>query len=260
VDEVNTSYSNVAIERGQLEKYLRMNGGELPVPVSVAFLSDAGATMATTPSKDGNAIVTELEQKQSYLRSIRRSSGVYGAEERLQLSLQALHQLADYDTKLPGRKLVIWISPGWPLLSGPNIDLSVKNKQQTFNAIVAASDALRAARITLYAVDPLGTNDAVGYQTTEYQVFLKPAKNWGQTQIGDLALQVLASQSGGRVLNSSNDVAGEIAKCVADASAYYVITFDSLPGDGPNEFHALEVKVDKPKVMARTRVGYYAQP
>ena len=81
-----------------------------------------------------------------------------------------------------------------------------------------------------------------------------------QVQIGNLALQVLAAQSGGRVLNSDNDVAGEIATCVADANAFYVLSFDGLPGDGPNEYHALEIKIDKPGLTARTRSGYYAQP
>ena len=260
VDGVNTSYSAVGLERLQIEKFLKMNDGELPRPISIVFLSDLGVTPANTPSTDGNAIVAALDQKQSALRSIRRSAGAYGAEERLQTSLQALARFANDDTARPGRKLVIWISPGWPLLSGPNIELSSKNQQHIFSMIVAASDELRASRITLYAVDPLGTNDAVGYQTTEYKVFLKPAKNWRQAELGDLALQVLASQSGGRVLNSSNDIAGEIAKCVADANAYYVITFDSLSGDGPNEYHALDLKVDKPGLTVYTRAGYYAQP
>jgi hypothetical protein len=81
-----------------------------------------------------------------------------------------------------------------------------------------------------------------------------------EAQFGNLGLQVLAAQSGGRVLNSSNDVAGEIEACVADANSFYVLSFDGLPGDGPNEYHALEVKIDKPGLKARTRSGYYAQP
>jgi hypothetical protein len=82
----------------------------------------------------------------------------------------------------------------------------------------------------------------------------------GQAQSGHLALQVLAYQSGGRVLNLNNDVAGEIEACDADANIFYVLSFDALPGDGPNEYHALEIKIDKPGLAARTRSGYYAQP
>jgi VWFA-related protein len=176
------------------------------------------------------------------------------------LSLQAIARLADTEAPKPGRKLVVWVSPGWPLLSNPNVQYTEKNRQQIFGTIVAVSDELRQARITLDAVDPLGTSDAVGFQTTAYKAYLKGVKKQGQAEVANLALQVIASQSGGMVLNSSNDIAGEIAKCVRDASAFYEISFDGLPGDGPNEYHALEVKIDKPGLTARTRAGYYAQP
>src|ERR1039458_7959648 len=81
-----------------------------------------------------------------------------------------------------------------------------------------------------------------------------------QVSLGDLALQVLAFQSGGRVLTSGNDVAEEIARCVQDANAYYVITFAPPAADGPNEYHALEVKIGQPHLKAQTTAGYYAQP
>ena len=207
-------------------------------------------------------MLADLNQKQFGLRTINRAQGVYGDNERIQLSLNALKQFADYEEATPGRKLVIWISPGWPFLSGPGMDLDLtsKQRQELFNSIVVFSDALRRARITLYHVDPLGVADAGQFRTTEYMQFSKAVKKAGQAQRGNLALQVLASQSGGRVLNSSNDVAGEIATCLADANAFYVLSFDGLAGDGPNEYHALEVKIDKPGLAARTRSGYYAQP
>ena len=129
-----------------------------------------------------------------------------------------------------------------------------------FRSVVALSDGLQKARITLYSVDPLGTADAVGVRTSYYKDFLKGVRAARQVQAGNLALQVLADQSGGRVLNSSNDVAGEIATCIADATAFYVLSFDGVEGDGPNEYHMLEVKIDKPGLTARTRSGYYAQP
>ena len=89
---------------------------------------------------------------------------------------------------------------------------------------------------------------------------MKGVKKARQVQLGDLALQVIATQTGGRVLNSNNDVTSEIATCIADANAFYVLTFEALAGDGPNEYHSLEIKLDKPGLKALTRTGYYAQP
>ncbi|MGA3023468.1 MAG: VWA domain-containing protein [Bryobacteraceae bacterium] len=260
VDEVNTSFSSVASERWQIEKFLRLDGGQLARPVSMVFFTDSGATIGAASSRDGNALIADLNQNQTALRTINRSQGFYGADDRLQLSLRTIQQLAAYEATRPGRKLLIWISPGWPILSGPNVQLTSKVQQWLFNSVVAVSDELRQARVTLYDVDPLGMGDAAGFQTFAYQQYLKGVRSARQVQIGNLALQVLAYQSGGRVLNSSNDVAGEIGTCVSDANAFYVLSFDGLPGDGPNEYHALEIKIDKTGLAARTRSGYYAQP
>jgi len=46
---------------------------------------------------------------------------------------------------------------------------------------------------------------------------------------------------------SNNDVTGEIAACVAEANAFYVLSFDGIAGDGPNEYHAIEINVDNPE-------------
>jgi hypothetical protein len=97
-------------------------------------------------------------------------------------------------------------------------------------------------------------------RTSEYKDFVKGLATAAPAQIGHLALQVLAYQSGGRVFNSSNDVAGEIAACVADANAFYVLTVESPAGNSPNELHALDLKIDKPGLTARTRTVYYSQP
>jgi VWFA-related protein len=260
VDQVNTSFTRVSYARQEIEKFLRRDGGELPQPVTLAILSDSGLSTGNITSQDGNALAADLTQNKAGLRSITRNQGIYGAGDRVGLSLNALQQLADYEAPRPGRKLVIWISPGWPLLTGPRIELSNKDQQRIFSQIIALSDSLRRAGITLYSVDPLGTADAGGFRTSYYEEFVKGVKKPGQVQIGNLGLQVIATQTGGRVFNSSNDVAGEIASAVADANAYYVLTFDGLPGDGPNEYHALEVKLDKPGLKAVTRTGYYAQP
>jgi VWFA-related protein len=260
VDEVNASFGNVGTERQELEKFLRQNGGELARPTSIVLFSDSGTKVGTTPSRAGKDLIADLNQNSNSLRTIGRSQGVYGALERLQMSLRTLGQLADYEATRPGRKLVVWISPGWPLLSGPNIEMDSKGQQQLFDSVVALSDGLRKARITLYSVDPLGMADAAGVRTSFYKEFLKGVTGANHVQAGNLALQVLAYQSGGEVLNSNNDMAGEIATCVMDANAFYVLTFNGEPGDGPNEYHALEVKIGKPGLAARTRTGYYAQP
>jgi VWFA-related protein len=257
IDEVNTSFHDIAIERQQVEKFLSQNDGKLAWPVSLVFFSMQGAA-GGTPTRDGNSLIAELNQHKTPLRGATWSQGTYGAFDRINLSVRTLGEFADYEAKRPGRKLVIWLSPGWSFLSSPRVETRFMNQQVLFNSIVNLSDALRRADITLYNVNPLGSGG--GVLKSYYRDFTKGVKTANQAKIGNLALQVLAYQSGGLVLNSSNDLAAEIATCVSDAKAFYMLSFQAAIGDGPNEYHALELTVNKPGSEVRTRTGYYAQP
>jgi hypothetical protein len=125
---------------------------------------------------------------------------------------------------------------------------------------VGFTAAMRNADITLDAVDPRGTNDAGSLYEFLWESYLKPVTRPGQSQPGNLSLQVLAAHSGGRILQGSNDVTGEIAACAEDASAWYTVTFDPSRADKPDTWHSVQVKVDKPGETVRTQSGYYAQP
>jgi VWFA-related protein len=259
IDDVNTVYTTVAYERGEIEKFFKANGGKLAYPTQLAIVSDTGTQIQRGFSTDGAALSESLEHDVIALRDIRRSAGFYGATDRLQVSIRALQQIVSYGTGLPGRKVVLWVSPGWPILNGPNVEISGKDQQAIFDTIVSLSTAFRQARITLYSVDPLGTQDAGGFHNFYYQNFLKGIRKPGDTGFGNLALQVFATQTGGQVLNSSNDIAGLLQKAMSDTNAYYELSFDPSRGE-PNEYHQIDVKVAKPGLVARTRNGYYSQP
>ncbi len=172
IDEVNTGFDHVAYTRQQVTKFLKQSGGQLAVPVSLALFSDAGVKMFGAPTRDAAALQAQLDDNQNGLRTIRRSQGIYGADERLDLSIRAIAQLAEQLGQEPGRKLILWVGPGWPYLSGPNIDLDSKTQARFFNSIVDFSAVLRHNRITLYSIDPLGTDDGV-LRPTFYEEYLK---------------------------------------------------------------------------------------
>lgn len=259
VDAVNTTFRGVADLRVELDRFLKQDGGRLSLPSSLAVMTDISQAQSQS-TRDGNILAQTLDSNQSGLREIGRSQGFYGGEDRVGISLNTLDSLASKLAPQPGRKLLIWLSPGWPLLSGPNVELTTKDQEWIFNNVVKLSTALRDARITLYAVDPLGMEDAGSFRTFLYQSYLGGIAKPNNAQNGNLALQVLAVQSGGQVFNSSNNVAGAIANCLADAKTFYTLTFDVPRAEHPNEYHSLQVKVDKPKLKVRTRTGYYAQP
>ena len=225
----------------------------------MAIFTDTGTQIEPSFTTDGNALGQELDKQVIGLRDLRRSAGFYGAEERLQLSLKTLDQLVSREAGEPGRKFLLWVSPGWPLLGGPNVQLTNKDQQQLFNEVVAFSNALRRANITMYVVDPIGAGEGVG-RTTYYQQYVKGIKKASQADPADLGAQVLAEQTGGLYLAGNNDIGAQMKQCFDEAKAYYEIGFQPAPADGPNQYHSLSVRVAEPRLVARTRQGYYAQP
>jgi VWFA-related protein len=259
LDAVNTPLPGLAYARQQLEKLFRQNSGHLPQPISMAFVTSAGMTVQNEPSRDGDFLRASLSRNGPELRSSTKLRGQNDIN-RLESSLDSLESLAIDKTAKPGRKMLIWISPGWPVISGPSMDVPQRVQQQLFNHIVALSTELRKARITLYNFDPMGSWYDGGFQTVYYQEFLKGVPKPSRAFPGNLALQVLVHQSGGTDMSSNNNLAGEIAKCIAGANSLYTLVFESASAEHPNEYHAVEVKIGEEGLRARTRTAYYAQP
>jgi VWFA-related protein len=258
IDAVNTPFDKVEYVRQGVEKFLRQNEGKLAYPTELAVLTDEGVKTNNVFSTDGNALNDVLEHHEIGLREINRASQ-WGGQERLQICLNAFHQLLSYSSALPGRKIILWISPGWPLLSGPFAYLDSKQERQIFSTIVSFSAQMRQSNITLYNVNPIGVQESM-VRADYYQAFLNGVAKPGEVQFGNLGIQVLAIQSGGLALESSNDVAGNIQKSLSDVQSWYEITFDPSPADKPNEYHQIQIKLDKPGLVARTRTGYYSNP
>jgi len=259
IDAINSDARTVSYERIQIDKFLLAEGGRLAFPVAIAVATDTGVKLAENFSSDGNVLRAAMDRDQIGLRDIGRSSGFYGATERLQYSLQALNQLAAGEAPHPGRKILVWISPGWPLLSGPNVQLDGKQQGEIFAQIVSLSTQLRQARVTLYNVNPIGAGESV-FRATYYEEFLKGVSKPSQADLGNLGLQVLAIQSGGLALEFNNDLTALLQQCISDIAPYYELSFVAAPAERPDEYHHVEIKLAKPGLIARTSQGYYAQP
>jgi VWFA-related protein len=258
IDAVNADPQIISVARIEIDKFLRVEGGHLTYPTTIAIVTDKGVQMLDNFSTDGNALSAALDKDEIALRDINGSSGYYGATERLQYSLGGLTQLITSEAARPGRKIMLWVSPGWPLLSGPNTTLDSKQQREIFGNVVSVTNQLRQGRVTLYSVNPLGTAESVG-RASYYQEFLKGVSKPSQVNVANLGLPVLAIQSGGKAIDLSNDVAGSLQECLADTVPYYEIGFSAPPSAKADEYHQIEIKVGKSGLTARTRQGYYSQ-
>lgn len=253
LDAINLSFQEVSITRQQVEKFLRQNGGHLAQPVSIFVATDQTLLSQRQPSNDGNALAARLHE----LGPIGQSPGMRALDVRFNLSIKMLMAIASAEMNEPGRKLLVWLGPGWPTMGGVQFSqASERVKEQDFSAIVALSTRLREAHIALYSI----SDGQPGEYAYAFQEFLKGVKSAREADSGDLSLKVLATESGGRVLLASNDLADQIGRCLQDAGAFYTLTFDPPHTDSPDEYHDLKVLIKKPGLTARTSSGYYDQP
>ncbi len=255
-DTVNMPFESVSYTREQVGAFLRQNGGHLAYPVSLAFLTNTGMQMQSGAGSDGNELAKHLDETTGSLRTIGIAAGTWGAIERFEFCVKMMATLVESIKDQPGRKLVIWAGPGWPMLDSPGIDFSFKGQKQFFDSVVALNTMLREGQIELSSV----AQGMPGEGTYSYESYLKGVKKPTQAMPPNLALKVMAIQSGGRVIPPSNDVAAAIGTIVQDAGTYYEIIFEPPKPDGPNEFHELKLKMNQPGLTAHTSMGYYGQP
>ena len=244
-----------AIELGRIRRaagrYLHQNEGQLAHPTSIVILNDQGTVVPSAPTTDGNALAPLVEQA--------RSAQNLAPFDRYLRSLAALANLAQQEKHLPGRKLLIWLGPGWiafPPALGASVYVSPFSQTSEFNDIATLLNGLREAQITLYG----GFLFAPAFRSDLTQ----PAQSPGQVNSADLRLSTLAFESGGRtVLGVSNRTIAtedQLDNYLKDADVFYSLAFVAHPSSPRLPFHSLQVRIDKPGLTAHTSIAYYDVP
>lgn len=282
-DVLNTSIRQLRYLVKETEKYLRQGDGPLDYPMTIGLFSGAGVD-AGQPSRDRSTLLDEIRRRAADLHTtgcveggtadeiapfpsvmgaggIRASTrGLACKNQRFVSSVTALRRLAEEQVDIPGRAIIIWTGPGWPMLTDRGFSPDTPEmKENFFSQLVNVSTALREAQITLDAVALPGTTSDPDSPHALDIDFFEGVSTQDKVRAGNLGLHALAHQTGGQILASSNDIARDLAACIADAASYYVLTFDSPPAAAFGEYHSLAVQVDRPDLRVRTNTLYYAE-
>ena len=259
LDTMNNTFENVAFERKGITEYLRENNGHLLHPTSLIVFSDYGVQVGK-PSLDGNVLINDLKKAPTQIRENAGAEGADGIVRRFQSSILAMTKLVTYEATVPGHATIIWFGPGWPMLASAHISISSDaDRRGYFSAIVDLTNRLRASGITLDNIAPSALISGSERRQDYYKVYLKPVLTERQSDSGNLALPVIALQSGGQLLQQGNTLPEEIATCVADADNYYLLTIAASPGH-PDTYHAINVTLANGSLTALTNAGYYSEP
>jgi VWFA-related protein len=257
IDLVNPAFQQSARIRQEVADFLNQNDGHLKHPVSIMLLTEAGLRIQPRPSLDGHALRSILDEIKPNIRVYSSAMGEYGAVERMQVSMRALSLIASNEAQRPGRKILVWVGTGWPVLAQEDTVLTPaeeRNRRRNFDGLVAISTWLREAQMTVYSLG--------GGSEFFYKNYLKGVTGPAMTRTSNLALQVFAVQTGGETIDVGNgsNISDQILRCIDDADAYYRISFDPPPAAHADEYHELRLVLDRPGLVAHTISGYYDQP
>jgi VWFA-related protein len=115
-------------------------------------------------------------------------------------------------------------------------------------------NAANRGNTAIYALDPRGL------AVFEYDIqsgigLTSDSKMLNQTMD---TLRVLAEETDGRAIVNRNDLDAGLRQIVRDASAYYLLGYNSTQAPADGKFHEIKVKVKRPGLQVRARKGYWA--
>jgi VWFA-related protein len=263
IDELNLPAALVSAANDEARNFLQQNHGHLAQPVSIYRITQDGLSASAQPSLDGNLLADEIAhhseprtiwRAQMVSQSIGRLAKDGALHSKLQ-SLVAFGSIAIEERRKPGRKLMFWLSPGWHFENAVGIG--------AFDFLTELLTRLREARIELWKAtewpyfsanrQPASLSDVIFPEDLTDLTLEK-------VTLINLALYVVATQTGGGVLATPSNLGALIGKRVEEASKFYSLTFDPLPTNKVDEYHDLKVEVSEPNSTVRTSTSYYNQP
>ena len=266
IDEVDLPAVLLSSVQQAAQKFLLQNSGHLAQPTMVYRISNDGLFASAQPSKDGNILAREVAERNEprtiwnsmYLgRTLQKAVNendssyfLYASWTGLPHPLIALGSIAIEERRTPERKLLFWFGNGWPIKQ-------VNRWQHLFDTVTELSTRLREARIGVWVDDYWRST---GEDAFKYQFYVAGVTSEKSLKFENVALQVLAVQSGGGMLRGVGDAADLVSQQVAQANTFYTITFDPPRTDVVDDYHDVNVSVGKPGLTAHTRTGYYNEP
>lgn len=191
--------------------------------------------------------IGDIESKRERVRSRARTilSHAAGINRRVYTTLEAAVRST---ARLPGRKVVVFVSDGW-LLDPANTDASYRMQRITdaaarTNAVIYSFDAKG-----LEAGFPTGTagGSTAGFRVQSGERFEK--------QDG---MSHLAKETGGRFFRNTNDLQAGLARSIVEASQHYLLAWRPITESSKDEkWRKIEVKVrNRPDLTVRVQGGY----
>lgn len=199
----------------------------------------------------------ELRMRESYSRFVAELDGEW--------SLGGLRAVVGGFSELQGRKSILYFTEKLPITD---------RMKPKFDALIGGANR---ANITVYPVDATGlrvhsadgevkrnmdvaTAQALGDEQRDKGAWTKDLERQNDllnSRVGAV-LGRLAKDTGGFLLENTNDLAAGVARMQQERTTYYLLAYQPTNTKLDGKFRKITVKVKRPKTTVRARPGYLA--
>ena len=240
---------------------------------SAAAVAAAGAARDNAAASEAAAAGGQAMLTQQFVEMQTRMLEQYERLERDQEGHSTINSLLAVISpmqRLPGRKTIIFFSEGLKLPS---------SVQQKFPAVINAANR---ANVSIYSIDAAGLRIESGTAEAAKEINSIAAARMAQqgrssdsTSSGPYmralernedalrfdprsGLGSLSDQTGGFLINNTNDLTAGLRRIDEDMNGYYLLTYAPKNKDYDGQFRRISVKVGRGNVDIQSRQGYYA--
>jgi VWFA-related protein len=230
------------------------------------------AQMQEMAASTGSA---QIQASADALKQFQQETASSQTDARVQITLEAMQQLARYLQGIPGRKNVIWFSGSFPLSIFGDFSLGGAEVMRQYQADVArTANLLTAAQVAIYPIGAQGIAVDRQYDFSGPQppkiAGVKAEQQMTQYQVNDLqagsternasfaAMDELAKDTGGEALYNTNGLNDALAHVLNHGTHYYTITYSPTNKNMDGRLRHIEVKVSGGSYQLSYRRGYYA--
>jgi VWFA-related protein len=185
----------------------------------------------------------------------------------LMFTIDAMRKMVDHLGGLPGRKALLYVSDGLPMVAGEDLFLAVHEKFQSSSGLLEAReyDASRrfhelaaqanTNRTTFYTIDAGGLRTHSSVSVERSQPGLSTFIEAQYIHNLQAPLLRLAEATGGRAILNTNDVGAGLEEVGRELRSYYSLGYQPVRA-GSGRYHRIEVKVKQRGLRVRHREGY----
>jgi len=234
-------------------------------------LLDTAVTAAEFSSQ-----LTSMDEYTSMMSAFKNEQiyGAYAQKIAARATLTALMQIAQAYAGVPGRKSVIWLTDGMPILvfnpvaGGAKGNSALNADTDLLDDYDQAWTALNNSNVAIYGINLKGistnrTYQGSGMQAAMHNPIYQTRANSGMVSPfseNDEAIQLLSDATGGKPCTANLDLKDCIDQAVADSASYYMLGFYVPQQERKAGRHKLEVKLTSERGTVRSRSSYYLAP